>query len=64
MAVPDLAQLSVLGSQIEELAQRSGAMVEQLDGPDTAEVATALFEAERSLAMAARAVERARRTAG
>jgi hypothetical protein len=61
MAAPDQAQLSVLGSQIEELAQRAGALAEALDGPDTAETATALFEAERSLAMAGRAVERARR---
>ena len=56
------AQLSVLGAQIDELAQRAALMAEALDAPNTAEACTALFEAERSLVMAGRAVERARRS--
>lgn len=61
MASLDAAQLSSIASGIEDLADRSAALAEDLDTADTAEAANALFEAERSLRMAMRAVERGQR---
>jgi hypothetical protein len=58
----DQAQLSSLGDGIDDLAQRAALLAEQLESSDAPDAANALFEAERSLRMAGRAVERARRT--
>lgn len=57
----DAARLSSLAAGVDELAQRAAALAADLDGGLYAEAAVALFEAERSLAMAGRAVDRARR---
>ncbi|MCU1357375.1 MAG: hypothetical protein JWM89_2793 [Acidimicrobiales bacterium] len=61
MASLDQAQLSSLGDGIDDLARRVAALAEQLDGGANSDGANALYEAERSLRMATRAIERARR---
>jgi len=60
----DHAKLSAMAAGVEDLARRSGELAAELEGGRTAEAAVALFEAERSLVMAGRAVERARRVLG
>lgn len=62
MASLDHTQLSALAAGVDDLAHRAAELAESLDQGPTAEAAVAMYEAERSLAMAARAVERARRT--
>jgi hypothetical protein len=57
----DHARLSSLAAAVEELATRAGELAAALEGGLTAEASVALVEAERSLRMAGRAVERARR---
>lgn len=57
----DHARLSSLAAAVDELATRAGELAGALEGGLTAEAAVALVEAERSLHMAGRAVERARR---
>ena len=58
-ASTDLAQLSSIRAQIEDLAQRVTEMAERYgDSPDSA-IAAELFGAERSLIAARRALERA-----
>ncbi|MGI8709592.1 MAG: hypothetical protein ACR2LA_01140 [Acidimicrobiales bacterium] len=61
MASLDAAQLSSIAAGIEDLADRSAALAEELDTTESADVANALFEAERSLRMAMRSVERGQR---
>ena len=58
MASLDSAQLSSLAAGIEDLADRSASLADSLDAGNTSDVANALYEAERSLRMAVRAVER------
>ena len=62
MASLESAQLSALGSAVEDLTRQSAELAERLEGPSTGEASMAMYEAERSLRMAARAVERARRS--
>jgi hypothetical protein len=58
-AASDLALLSSLGTQIEELAGRVTALAERYgETPDSA-IATELFAAERALNTARRSLERA-----
>jgi len=56
------AQLSSISDGADDLARRAATLGEQLDTGSTSDAANALFEAERSLRMAVRAVERARRS--
>ncbi|MGI8755227.1 MAG: hypothetical protein ACR2MB_05080 [Acidimicrobiales bacterium] len=60
----DAAQLSSLAAGIEDLADRSASLADGLDGGSTSDTANALYEAERSLRMAVRAVERGQRSFG
>lgn len=62
MASLDQAQLSSLADGVDDLAQRLSVMADDLVGGPSNDAAGALFEAERSLRMATRAIERARRT--
>ncbi|MEO6629537.1 MAG: hypothetical protein ABIP03_13345 [Aquihabitans sp.] len=64
MASLDHAQLSALASGVEDLARRAGALAGELEQGLTQEASAALYEAERTLVMAGRAVERARRSMG
>jgi hypothetical protein len=57
----DATLLSSLASGIDDLERRAGDLAGALDGGRYAEAAVALYEVERSLAMAGRAVDRARR---
>lgn len=57
----DHARISSLASAVDELSSLAGDLAAALEGGRTAEAAVALFEAERSLKMAGRAVERAKR---
>jgi hypothetical protein len=61
MAAPHDAQLSALAATVDELAQRAAELAAALEADGSSEPATALFEVERSLAMASRSVDRARR---
>ena len=63
MASLDHVQLSSVGDAVHDLAERVARLGEELDGTRS-DAANALFEAERSLRMAERAVERARRALG
>jgi len=45
----DLAELSTVATQIDELLQRVVDVAEKYHGSDRADVATRLFEVERSL---------------
>jgi len=60
----DAAQLSSLASGIEDLADRTASLADGLDDGSTSDAANALYEAERSLRMAVRAVERGQRGLG
>lgn len=59
-SLPD-AQLSAIASAIDDLARRVGELAGELEADDDTEVAAALFEVERSLHMAMRSMDRARR---
>jgi hypothetical protein len=56
------SQLSALAASIDDLSKRVAQLADGLPGQGGEEAATALYEAERSLLMANRAMERARRT--
>lgn len=56
------SQLSAIGSAIEELAGRCARLASEMEGSGESEAVTALYEAERSLQMAARGVGRAQRS--
>ncbi|MCU1496349.1 MAG: hypothetical protein JWM47_302 [Acidimicrobiales bacterium] len=58
------AQLSAISSGLDEIVARVAALGEELDTGGTSDTANALFEAERALKMAARALSRARRSFG
>ncbi|MCB0969938.1 MAG: hypothetical protein KDA97_00235 [Acidimicrobiales bacterium] len=64
--MPSLAtsQLSALAAAVEDLAQRSADLAARLEADGEAEATTALYEAERSLLIAGRTLERARRSLG
>ena len=55
------AQLSALASGISDMADRVAQMAVELEGEHEAEAAAALYEVERSLLMANRSMDRARR---
>jgi hypothetical protein len=59
-SLPD-SQLSALASSIEDLSGRIASLAEQLTGDGASESASILFEVERTLLMANRSVNRARR---
>lgn len=62
MASASDPQLSSLGASIDDLARRAAELAHALDGDGASEPAASLFEVERSLRMAVRSLERARRT--
>ena len=55
------SQLSAIAATIEDLSGRVASLAEDLQGDGWADPATALFEVERSLRMAQRSIDRARR---
>ena len=55
------ASLASLATQLSELTDRTVATGERLNAGSTADVAAGLFEVERALRSALRALERARR---
>ncbi|QXC62566.1 hypothetical protein KSP35_07150 [Aquihabitans sp. G128] len=61
MALPH-AQLSAISSGLDELVVRVAELGEALDADGGSDAANALFEAERALKMATRALARARRS--
>jgi hypothetical protein len=61
MASLSAAQLSALASAIDELGERSAALAGELEQSHEAEAAAALYEVERSIRMASRSMDRARR---
>lgn len=58
------AQLSAIAAAIDDLAARSAALADAVEGEGASEASSALFEVERSLQMAGRSVDRARRSLG
>ncbi len=64
MASLDTAQLSALASSVDDTIVRVAELGERLDDGATSDAANALFEAERSLKMARRALARAGRALG
>ncbi len=64
MATIDAAELSSIVDSVDETTTRVAHLGERLDDGTTSDAANALFEAERSLKMAARALARARRALG
>lgn len=61
MASLTSAQLSALASGITDLADRVAGLATELEGEHQAEAAAAMYEVERSLLMANRSMDRARR---
>lgn len=61
MASIHLAQLSSIAASVDDTIVRVADLGERLDGADASDAANALFEAERSLKMAGRALARSRR---
>jgi hypothetical protein len=61
MASLPRSQISSVADGIEDLARRVAELADELDG-SSSDSANALYEAERSLRMASRAMERAGRT--
>lgn len=59
-SLPD-SQLSALASSIEDISGRVAALAEELSGEHASESASILYEVERTLDMATRSVNRARR---
>jgi hypothetical protein len=55
----DLAELSTLRAQVDDLLTRVVAIAERYDEGDDSSVATDLFNAERALVTARRSLERA-----
>lgn len=64
MASLDHAQLASLVANVEETITGVAELGERLDATGRSDTANALFEAERSLKMAARGLARARRSFG
>ena len=61
MAAPLDPQLSALGASLEDLVARAASLAQSLEREGAGEPASALYEVERSLQMAVRSVDRARR---
>ena len=59
MTTSDLAELSTLRAQVEDLLARVLVIAERFDGSDDSSIATDLFAAERALVTARRSLERA-----
>ncbi len=59
--VPSAAELSALGDQVDELVRRVGDGALASDATPTEALAAALFDAERALRSARRALTRAQR---
>ena len=57
----DLAELSTVATQIDELVERIVEVAEKYHGSDRADIAVRLFEVERSLKGAGRNLQSARR---
>jgi len=55
------SQLSALGSAIDDLVHRATDLAQALEADGASDAASALFEVERSLQMAHRSMDRARR---
>jgi len=51
------SQLSSMSTSLTELTERLSRLAEQLEGTEQSDVATALYEVERSLEMASRRLE-------
>jgi hypothetical protein len=58
-ASSDLAELSTIGSQIDELTSRILAVAESYDDTPNAAIATELYAVERALVTARRTLDRA-----
>jgi hypothetical protein len=59
MTTSDLAELSTLRAQVEDLVARVLVIAERYDEGDESSIATDLFAAERALVTARRSLERA-----
>ena len=59
MTTSDLAELSTLRAQVEDLVTRVLVIAERYDEGDESSIATDLFAAERALVTARRSLERA-----
>lgn len=64
MATLPSAQISALASGIDDLVNRVAQLATELEESHEAEAAAALYEVERSLQMANRSMDRARRALG
>lgn len=64
MATLSSAQVSALSSGIEDLSGRVAQLAVELEESHEAEAAAALYEVERSLHMANRSMDRAKRALG
>ena len=60
---PIAAELHVIADQTDRLRERVGSLAEPFLGTDREDLVSAVHEAERQLLMAARALQRALRTA-
>ena len=58
-ASSDLAELSTVGSQLEELARRVVAVADRYEDTADSQIASDLYAAERTLISARRAVDKA-----
>jgi hypothetical protein len=63
-ATSDLAELSTLGSQIDDLTARVLAVAESYEGTPNAAIATELYAVERALITARRTLDRATESLG
>lgn len=57
------AELHVIADQVDRLRERVGSLAEPFLGSDREDLVTTIHEAERQLAMAARSLQRALKTA-
>lgn len=64
MSHPERADLSSVATMLRELTERVSASAERLDREPTHDVAGSLFEVERALRSAGRALDRATRQLG
>ena len=60
----DLAELSTLGTQVDDLTARVLAVAESYDGTPNATIATELYAVERALITARRTLDRASESIG
>lgn len=64
MASLPAAQLSAIAASVDDLAGRCAELATRVEADGDSEATTALYEAERSLLVAGRSLERARRSLG